>query len=277
VWQQALETKAAQFARRDLQGALRGFDGHRAAAAAGVVERLRLTLGVQASPAAGGDHRGGQRFFERRIARVAAPAALEQRLARGIDVEPDLIRPQVGVQAHLGLHGIDAGALAKALAHAVADRVFDAQGGKVQALERALVGRELDLEGLRGREPQLPQHLVGGLVERVFVRARLQRQPHQHALGQPAVQVEPQHIVPGAGELDAAALALRAGGRRWADGLHFGQQEVFHPGGAGQEQGQVVHGGLGPFRARGADGWGRCAAPRGIWPRCGARRRCLGP
>jgi hypothetical protein len=38
-------------------------------------------------PAAGGDHRGRQRLLQRRLALVLAPAALEQRLARGVDVQ----------------------------------------------------------------------------------------------------------------------------------------------------------------------------------------------
>ena len=41
----------------------------------------------RAAPAGGGEHRRGQRFLQRRVALVLPPAALEQRLARGVDVQ----------------------------------------------------------------------------------------------------------------------------------------------------------------------------------------------
>ena len=83
------KTKATHRAWRDVASNLRGFNGDGAAAAAGVVQRH--ALGAQAigvggcavplAPTAGGEHGGGQGFFQGRIPFVGAPAAFEQGLA----------------------------------------------------------------------------------------------------------------------------------------------------------------------------------------------------
>jgi hypothetical protein len=56
---------------------------------------------------------------------------------------------QVGIDAHVGPLGVHVGAHAGLwLSEAVGHRVLDLQRGKVQAGQRAVLGRDLDLEGL---------------------------------------------------------------------------------------------------------------------------------
>jgi hypothetical protein len=106
--------------------------------------RRRRTL----LPAAGGDHGGGQGFLQRGVALVLAPAALEQRLARGVDVQRGLIGRQVHMDAHVGPARVHIGALAALVAKAVGHRVLDLERGEVQAFQRAVLGGHFDLEGL---------------------------------------------------------------------------------------------------------------------------------
>src|SRR3990167_8241750 len=91
--QKLLEGKASALAGGDAAGDLRGLDDHRATAAAGGVQRHRCL--AARVPAAGGHHGGGERFLERSVALVLAPAALEQRLARGVDIDGGFIGGQV--------------------------------------------------------------------------------------------------------------------------------------------------------------------------------------
>ena len=119
---------------RDAAGDLRRLDGDRAGAAARVEQRA--VLGA-APPAGGGQHRGGQRLLQRRFAGLrVAPAALEQRLARGVDVQRGLVAVEVQHQRQVGLARVDVGPCAGGLAQRVAHRVLDAQRREVQALQR---------------------------------------------------------------------------------------------------------------------------------------------
>ena len=265
-WQQLLEAKMPQLARRHAAGDLRGFDGDGATAAAGVVKR-----GL-AVPAAGRKHRGGQGFLERCIALVGAPAALEQGLARGVDVERELVLRQVRKDTGIRPAGFDVGAHAGLVAETVDQRVLDLQCGEVQALERAVLGRDLDLEALLGREPDFPGHIGSGVVQVLLAAVGRGRQVHQHALRQAAVQVQQQRVAPGTFDQHAAAPGARCGA---GDALDLGGQEFLDAGGARQKQLEFVHGSC--FKAPCAGWRGRCAAPRGIWRRCGARIRCPAP
>jgi hypothetical protein len=58
---------------------------------------------------------------------------------------------------------------------------------------------------LRG-EPDLPGHGAGGFVQVALAAVARERQLHQHALRQAAVQVELHHIAPGRARQHAAAV-----------------------------------------------------------------------
>ncbi|MDT4835952.1 hypothetical protein FQZ97_696320 [compost metagenome] len=236
--QQLLEAEAPQRARRDAAGDLRGLDGDGAAAAAGVVQRgLGDFAGLGVPPAAGGQHGGGQGFLQRGVALVLAPAALEQRLARGVDVQRAAVGGQVRKDAAVGPLGLDAGAHAIGLgAEAVGHGVLDAQGGEVQALQRAVLGRGLDLEGLLGREPDLPGHAVGDGVQVVLVAVGPVGQFDQHALREPAVQVELEAVAPVGAHAHAAAQGEQVLPGTAGQGMHLLGKEFLDAGGARQEK-----------------------------------------
>ena len=165
-----LEGKAPVQAGRDVAGDLRSFDDDGARAAAGVVQRHALfTQTAFAAPAAGGQHGGSQGFLQWCVALVFAPAALEQRLARGVDVNGDGVGGQVRVDAHVGPARVHVGAHIEFVPEAVRYRVLDLERGKVQAVQRTVLRRDLDLEALLGREPDFPGHVAGGAVQVLFV------------------------------------------------------------------------------------------------------------
>jgi hypothetical protein len=127
---------------------------------------------------------------------------------------------EVGIDARIGPLGFHAGALTAFGTKAVGHRVLDLEGGKVQALERAVLRGDLDLESLFRREPDFPGHLAGGLVEIGLAAVGRVRELHQHALRQAAMQVQAHGIAPAGVDHHTAAT---------------GQQVV-----AGQA-GEVVH------------------------------------
>ena len=228
--EQFLETKAPLQTRRDAAGDLRRFDRNGAAAAAGVVQR---DGGV---PATGGDHGRGQGFLQRRIAFVGAPTALEQRLARGVDVQREGFGRHVGINAHVGPGGVHIGTLTAFVAKAVGYRVFDFEGRKVQAGQWAVLRRDVDFESLLGREPDFPGHFAGGVVQVVFVAVIGDRQLDQHALGQAAVQVDAHRIAPRGAGHHAAAACHQVLARETGDGVHLVGQEALNASGARHEQ-----------------------------------------
>ena len=75
----------------------------------------------------------------RRVAGVLTPAALEERLARGVDVEHAVLGGEMGEHWHVGQLGFDARAHAAGLGEAVGNRVLHALRGEVQAMQRAVL------------------------------------------------------------------------------------------------------------------------------------------
>ena len=128
--------------------------------------RSSLAIG----PAAGGDHGGGQRFLQRRIALVFAPAALEQRLARGVDVEREAVGGQVGVDAHIGPLGVHIRAHAAALSRKrsqTASLILSA--AKFRLVSGLCCAVTSTLMLCLRREPDFPRHLAGGAVQVLLV------------------------------------------------------------------------------------------------------------
>src|SRR6185503_4926994 len=146
---QLLEAEAALRARRAPARHRRRLDENRAAAAHRVEQRL---AGL---PAAQHHDAGGEVLAQRRLALTGAPAALEERLTRGVEIERGLVFFEEGVDAHFGRGALDARALAERIAEAVAHRVLDAQRGELEALERALLRRDVHAQcALHGEEPR---------------------------------------------------------------------------------------------------------------------------
>ena len=148
----------------------------------------------------------------------------------------------MGINTHIGPLGVDIRAHAVGLvAKTVAHGVLDLQPGKVQRCERAVLRRYFHLNGLLGREPDLPRHLSSGAVEVLFAAVIGVGQLHQHPLRQAAVQVQAHGVAPrGLGHHTTAAgqqvFTLQAG-----QGVHFMCQKVFYASGAGEENLELVH------------------------------------
>ena len=179
----------------------------------GIVERAALAR--RAAPAGGGEHRRGERLLERRVALVLAPAALEQRLARAVDVDRGALGADVQDDAQVGPHRVDVRPLAVLVAHPVADGVLDAQGGEVEALQRAALRGGVDAQRLARRDPVGPGDAEGERVEVVLVAVRALGDLDQHPLREPALEVEHHHLVRVAGER-RRRRARRAAARRAA-------------------------------------------------------------
>jgi hypothetical protein len=91
---------------------------------------------------------------------------------------------------------------------------------------------DLDLEGLFGREPDLPGHAGCGVVQVLLAAVAVVLQLDQHALRQPAVQVELQRIAPGARHLHAGAPGFAGAA---GDAFDLGGKKFFDAGGARQK------------------------------------------
>ena len=231
-----LKRKLAVDAGRDIAGNLRRFNRNRARSAARVVQR-HAVFG-QLVPAAGRNHGSGQSFFERRVALVFTPAALEQRLAGGVDVNRHGIDCQMRVNPHIGPARVDIGAHVKFVPEAVGHCVLDLERRKVQAGQRAVLGGDFNLEGLLGREPDFPGHRCGRVVKILLTAVLVVRQLDQHPLRQTAVQIELQGIAPRAFKLHTGppGLAVNAG-----DAFDLSGQQCFDASGAGKEELELVH------------------------------------
>ena len=229
--QQALEREAPLQAGRDAAGDLRGFDRDRAGAAARVVQRTAGLGG--AAPAGGGEHRGGERFFQRRVTLVFAPAALEQRFAGAVDVQRGLVLAQVQHDVQVGVAGVDARALAGGVAQQVAHGILHAQRGEIQAPERAAVRGRVHAQGVPRCDPLGPLDAARELVHIVLVAIGTVRDLDQHALREPALEVQRHHVERVAFERDAAARFMHARLRQRA--LHFLGEERLDAGGAGEK------------------------------------------
>ena len=104
-----------------------------------------------------------------------------------------------------------------------------------------MLGRDLHLDRLLGREPDLPRYLGGCSVQILFAAVLAVGELHQHALGQTAMQVQQHGVTPGGGGQHAApareqVFALQAG-----EGVHFGGQKILNASGAGEKELELVH------------------------------------
>jgi hypothetical protein len=217
-----------------------------------------------APPASAVPCQPGQRLLQRRVSLVLAPAALEQRFARGIHVQQRALRPQVQQQLQIGPARVDARALARLLAQLVAHRVLDAQCGEVQALQRATLRGGVDAQRVLRGDPLRPFDASGQRIQIVFVPVVGRGDLDQHTLRQPAAQVGGHQAFGIGGQRHAAAHRARRAARQQAAELVA--QQRLDAGRAGQEQAPAHR------LRKPCAGWpARSSRPRGTWPRCAAR------
>ncbi len=198
---QRLEAEAAIEPRRAVGRHLRGLDDQRARAA------QRVEQHVARRPARELEQAGGQVLFQRRRAVLAAPAALEQRLAAGVEVEQGVGLAQMQVDAHIRVRGVHVRALARQRAKSVADAVFHPQRGELDARKRAALGGHVHAQRLGHVEPFFPSQIAGQVIDVFGVGIAATAAQQQHPAGQAAVQVQPHRI-------RQAALHGQATGRR---------------------------------------------------------------
>ena len=208
---QALKTKTPVSTCRHATCDLRGFNGDGAAAATRVVQRETLIdtwqryhrgacfagrIHRRHAPRARGQHGGGQRFFQRRVALVFAPAAFEQRLAAGVQINTLGFLAQMQMHAHCRALCVYIWAHTGFLAEPVGDRIFHAQRRKVQAFQRTVLRGEIDAKTLARREPHFPSHACCRVVNVLLIEVRRLGQLNQHAHAQTAVQIQQQRVPP---------------------------------------------------------------------------------
>src|SRR5690606_35207032 len=177
-------------------------------------------------------------LLERGLALVVAPAPapLEQRLARQVEVEARLPLVQVREYAYVGLPGVDRGSLARALAEEVDDGVLDAQRGEVQAAQRRAAPRDVHPQRLARIEPGAPVDRAGDPVELVLVAVRGVGKTQQDARGDARPQVRPV----GEAEVALERYAATGGRRGCAERAQFEREGFLQPvraGGMEREEG----------------------------------------
>ena len=179
---QLLEREGPRQPGRDAQRQLGGFDQQRARAAIGVVQRF------VGGPAGQCQQARGEVFLQGGDALVfalAPPAALEQRLARGVDVQRDLALVQEREHAHIGVDGVDRGPVALGLAQAVDDRVLDLQVGEIQAAQGRAHGGGVHAQRLAAMHEAVPLDPAGDPEDLFLVAVAPRAHLAQHAAGQP--------------------------------------------------------------------------------------------
>src|SRR6185436_17543952 len=124
-----LETERAREPWRAGGGDQRGLDGDGAAAAHRIEQRQRWRPAGQRKQA------GGQILAQRRFFGVAPVAALEQGLARRIDVDRRVTFGEIRADPLVGLPLVDRRAHTRVVAHAVAYGILHAQRGELEALQ----------------------------------------------------------------------------------------------------------------------------------------------
>jgi branched-subunit amino acid ABC-type transport system permease component len=134
---------------------------------------LALTLGLQALL-------NRTRFGSRLRAAVDDP-----RVAAGLGIPVNRIflltfAAGSGLAGLGGALGVDIGAHTTFFAKAVGQRIFHPEGGEIQTLQGTVLRRNFHAKTLLGREPHLPSHSAGRVVDVIFAGIGLVRQLDQH-------------------------------------------------------------------------------------------------
>src|SRR5256712_1793130 len=235
---QLLERKAAPQARRDVPRHEGGFHQDRAASAHGIEQRLLRRPPRQAQDAR------RQVLSERRLAARLAQATLEQRLARCVEVQRQVLSVQKGINADVGLAGVYAGPNAGGRTEPIADGVFDLERDVIKARERAMLRAELELDRAAGGKPVGPGQVIGHLIHVLLGPVGAMKDAPEYPAGDPAFQIDPVAEAERTGEPDAP------GGRRdvsRAQLLQLGREHAAQPARAPREEGLVWGGGAWPL------------------------------
>src|SRR5262249_28143194 len=137
---QVLESEASARAGGAAARHRGGFDQESRAAAHRIEQRFAVL------PAGQHDDARGEVLPQRRTAGAAPQATVEKRFSGRVQVADRARFSEEGVYAHVGTRAVAVGPAAEPLAKAVADRVLDAQGGELEALQRALLRGDVDTQ-----------------------------------------------------------------------------------------------------------------------------------
>ncbi len=147
---QLFERKAPPQPRRDIPRDQRSFHEERAAPAHRVKQRLLW------GPAHQPQNARREILTHRRLGNGGTESALEKCLTRRIEVERHSLTIQKRVNADIWPARRHVGTTAGGHAEAIADRILDPEGDKIQAVQRALLGTDLHLDRAADRKPFLP-------------------------------------------------------------------------------------------------------------------------
>src|SRR5207244_6133267 len=195
---QLLERKAATQARRDVPRYEDGFHQDRAASAHAIEQRLLRIPPGQSQDAC------RQVLAERRLAARLAQSALEQRLARRVEVQSHALSVQKGIDADVGLAGVHVGPRAGRSAEPIADGVFDLERDVIKARERAVLRADLDLDRAARGKPVAPWQVIGSLIDVLLGPVAAVKDAPEYPAGDPAFQIDPVAEAERTGEPDAA-------------------------------------------------------------------------
>ncbi len=168
----------------------------------------RIEEGEARPPARDPQDARGEVLLQRRFSHVVAPAALEQRLSAGVDVERAELLVEERVHAQVGIARLHRRAATGGAAEVVGDRVLHPQRHEVEAFHRAAMRVGLDLEGAIRGEERMPAHRVCIVVDVVFGLIGKLRHPPQDAARDARVQVHRVDQVERAGERHAGIGGL---------------------------------------------------------------------
>src|SRR2546430_13821059 len=104
-----------------------------------------------------------------RLGDGGAEPTLEECLTRGIEVERHVLTIQKRVNADIRSARSHVGTNAGGHAEAIADRVLDPEGDKIQAVQRALLSTDLHLDRAADGKPRRPGQRMRGLKNIVLV------------------------------------------------------------------------------------------------------------
>ena len=162
---------------------MRGFREERAAAAHRVVE------GRAGVPAGQTQDACREVFTKWRRALVQTPAALEERIAGGVEIERAFVGGEECEDAHVRMCGVDVGREPLSSRRRSQIGVLDAQRREFEAAQRRFDRGDVYPHRLVRREPLLPSLFERELVDVLFAAIRAMRDFQQDAAREARVQV----------------------------------------------------------------------------------------
>ena len=228
---QLLKAERALEPRREIGSPERRLDRDRARAAHRVEQRRA------GSPSAKREHARGEILAQRRDVGVPSPAALEQRLARRVEIERRLAFGQVGVHAHVRPLLVDRGSPTRVRAKSVADGVLHFQRRELDARKRRACRCDIDAQRARDREVPPPGDPLGQRVELVGVPVAAVRHLPEDSARETRLEVRVVRELDRPGERDAT---FGRRDERTAQGAELRRERCLQPARTGGEE-ALVH------------------------------------